>query len=289
MRVLLLHPGAMGESVGLALLAGQHEVAWVSRGRSAETATRAANFRAFDELAQAVSWAEVIVSVCPPHAALTLAETVSACGFGGTYVDANAVAPATAGQIAALFTQRYVDGGIIGPPAHAAGTTRLYLAGKHAPQVAALFSSSVLDARVIDEQTSTEKQASADKQTTAASALKMAYAAYTKGNSALLLAVHALADAAGVRAALEAEWDLSQPGLRKRSSASARGVAPKAWRFVGEMEEIAATFAAYQLPDEFHQGAREVYQRLAELKDVDQADLEAVLAALNAARNTSSD
>jgi hypothetical protein len=105
----------------------------------------------------------------------------------------------------------------------------------------------------------------------------MAYAAYTKGSSALLLAVNALAESAGIREALVKEWDISQPGLSKRSELTAAGTSRKAWRFVGEMEEIAATFAAAGLPDEFHRGAAALYERMAALKDMPPAELEAVL------------
>ena len=87
----------------------------------------------------------------------------------------------------------------------------------------------------------------------AASALKMAYAAWTKGSSALLIAVRALAIREGVDGALHAEWERSQPGLGARSESAVAGNARKAWRFVGEMEEIAATFAAAGLPAGFHE------------------------------------
>jgi hypothetical protein len=102
----------------------------------------------------------------------------------------------------------------------------------------------------------------------AASALKMAYAAVTKGTSALLLAVRALAASEGVDEALLAEWGRSQPELPKRSESAARDSARKAWRFVGEMDEIAAAFEAAGLPGGFHQAAGEIYQRLAGYKDV---------------------
>jgi 3-hydroxyisobutyrate dehydrogenase-like beta-hydroxyacid dehydrogenase len=114
----------------------------------------------------------------------------------------------------------------------------------------------------------------------AASALKMCYAAYTKGTAALLLAVRALAEAEGVTPTLLAEWDRSQPGLADRSQAAARGTGAKAWRFAGEMHEIADTFAAAGLPDGFHRAAAELYGRLAPLKDAPAPDLDGVLALL---------
>ena len=94
-----------------------------------------------------------------------------------------------------------------------------------------------------------------------ASAVKMAYAAWTKGTAALLLAARALARAEGVEDALLAEWALSQPALADRSQAAARSAATKAWRWVAEMEEIAASMAAAGLPDGFHQAAAEIFRR----------------------------
>ena len=101
----------------------------------------------------------------------------------------------------------------------------------------------------------------------AASAIKMAYAAWTKGSSALLIAVRALAIREGVDGALRAEWERSQPGLGARSESAVAGNAKKAWRFVGEMEEIAATFAAAGLPPGFHEACATVYGRLGRYKD----------------------
>ena len=94
-----------------------------------------------------------------------------------------------------------------------------------------------------------------------ASALKMAYAAWTKGTGAMLLAIRELAQAEGVEDGLLAEWDLSQPELRERHERAARSAEAKGWRWVGEMEEIAASFEAVGLPGGFHQAAAEMYRR----------------------------
>lgn len=270
MNVLLLHPGAMGSSVGAALLANGHDVGWAAAGRSADTRKRAEDcgLRSFDTVADGVRFAQLVISVCPPEAALAVAREVRQAEFDGTYLDGNAVAPASATEIADIYGDRFVDGGIIGPPAWRAGAMRFYLSGPGAPQVAALFHGSLVDARAIAGGAG------------AASALKMCYAAFTKGSSALLLAVRALAERHGLAAELLAEWDVSQPGLAARSEGTARSTSPKAWRFEGEMREIADTFAAAQLPDGFHRAAAEVYARMAELKEVDGADIDAALAAI---------
>jgi 3-hydroxyisobutyrate dehydrogenase-like beta-hydroxyacid dehydrogenase len=249
----LLHPGEMGAAVG-ACLAGQgYRVLWAADGRSAATAERAERAGLADagSIADLTGQADVIFSVCPPHAALATARLVAGAGFGGLYVDANAIAPGTARQVRAAVAARgagYVDGGIIGPPPGAQpGSTRLYLSGDRAGETAALLAGTALEARVIGGPAE------------AASAVKMAYAGWTKGSAALLLATAALARAEGVEEALEAEWALSQPGLPARYDAARRSAAAKGWRWTGEMEEIAASMAADGLPGGFHRAAAEIF------------------------------
>ena len=246
----LLHPGEMGAAVGKCLAGAGHRVLWVPEGRSAATRERAAE-AGLDGCgwAEMAARSEVIVSVCPPHAALDVARQVA--GFRGLYLDANAVSPATAGEVAAIVEAGgadFADGGIIGPPPVAPGSTRLYLSGPRAGEVQALFGGTDVDARVVPPPGS-------------ASAVKMAYASWTKGSAALLLAARALARAEGVESVLLEEWGLSQPGLEKRWDGAAAAAAAKGWRWVGEMEEIAAAMAAAGLPEGFHQAAAEIYRR----------------------------
>ena len=260
----------MGASLGAALVGNGHDATWAADGRSAATAQRAerAGLRAVGTLAEALRGAQVAVSVCPPDAAVDVAWQVRLAGFGGLYVDGNAIAPDTAMEIASLFREGFVDGGIIGPPAWREGATRFYLSGEHADEVAALFAGSLVDARVCAGGVG------------AASALKMCYAAYTKGTSALLLSVRALAEHSGVAAELIDEWRISQPALPDRSVATAASTSPKAWRFAGEMREIAATFAAADLPSGFHLSAAAIYRRMAALKDRPGANIDDVLQAI---------
>ena len=258
--VAMLHPGEMGSVVGACARAAGARVVWASEGRGGSTAGRAgaAGLEDLGTLRAAVMASDVVLSVCPPHAAVDVARAVSAEGFRGVFVDGNAVAPATAREIAEKIQAAgaaFVDGGIVGPPPDKPGSTRLYLSGGDAARVAAVFQGSALEAIVVEGPPG------------AASAVKMAYASWTKGTSALIMAVRAMAAAEGVDEALLAEWDRSQPGLRERSESAVRGSAKKAWRFVGEMEEIAATYAAAGLPDGFHRAAGEIYQRLSEFKD----------------------
>ena len=238
----LLHPGEMGAAVGAVLRGQGVRVVWASDGRSEETRARAEDAGLEDVgSVSRVAEADVVVSICPPHAALDVARSLES--FAGVYVDANAVSPATASKVAEVVDE-FVDGGIVGSPPRERGTTRLYLSGERAEEIAELFAGSVLDARVVSN----------------ASALKMAYAAWTKGTAAMLLAIRELAFREGVEAALLAEWDLSQPELRDRFARAARSAEAKGWRWVGEMEEIAATFEAAGLPGGFHRAAAEVYR-----------------------------
>jgi 3-hydroxyisobutyrate dehydrogenase-like beta-hydroxyacid dehydrogenase len=247
----LLHPGEMGAAVGRALRAHGETVLWASAGRSAATAERAvqAGLEDAGDVAGLCSRCEVLLSVCPPHAAVEVAQAARA--FTGVYVDANAIAPETARTIAGLQPQ-FVDGGIVGPPPLEPGSTRLYLSGGEAHRIAGLFTGTSVDARVLCGEPG------------AASALKAAYAGWTKGSGALLLTVRELARAEGVEDALLEEWSLSIPELEERSSGARRSAHRKGWRWIGEMEEIARGMAAQGLPTGFHEAAAEAFRRAAQ-------------------------
>ncbi len=140
----LLHPGEMGASVGAAARAAGARVLWCPEGRSAATRGRAeaAGLEARPTLQALCDESEVIVSVCPPASAAALAVAVAETGFEGSFVDANAIAPRTVRELAECFDPArvgFVDGGLIGPPAWRAGTTRLHLSGDGAEAIAAGF------------------------------------------------------------------------------------------------------------------------------------------------------
>ena len=255
----VLHPGAMGAAIGSALRPRAGAVIWAAAGRSRATSKRAelADLVGVPDTAAVARRSDVIVSVCPPHAAREVAEEVAVAldpAPGGripVYVDANAVSPATVAEIRAVVEGaggRFVDGGIVGPPPERAGTTRLFLSGAEAETVAAAFAGTVVETPLLGRDPGR------------ASALKMAYAAWTKGTAALVLAIRATARAEGVEDALLAEWARSQPDATGRSEAAADAVARKGWRWIAEMEEIAATFAAAGQPDGFHRAAAEVFR-----------------------------
>jgi 3-hydroxyisobutyrate dehydrogenase-like beta-hydroxyacid dehydrogenase len=257
--VALLHPGEMGAAIGACLGGRGMRVVWASAGRSAATRSRAkaAVLEDLGPLERALSVADVVLSVCPPHGAFALAREVAAHGFSGVYIDANAISPVTVRNIARVVEAAgatFVDGGIIGPPPIPGVSSRIYLSGGRAKDIATLFAGSNLEAIPLEGAAG------------AASALKACYAAWTKGATALLAAIRALATHEGIEAALLEEWKRSQPELPKRSEVITVQ-ARKAWRWVGEMEEIAASFEAAGLPGGFHLAAADLYRRLEGFKD----------------------
>jgi 3-hydroxyisobutyrate dehydrogenase-like beta-hydroxyacid dehydrogenase len=245
----LLHPGEMGAAVGAVARA---DVLWAPDGRSEATSERARRAGltgvGLDEL---LARADVVLSICPPHAAADVARTAAGAGFHGVYCDANAVSPATArdvGHIVEAAGATFVDGGIVGGPPTEPGT-RLYLSGTAAPTVAELFAGTDLEPVVLGDDIG------------AASALKMCYAGWSKGTAALVLALAQAADALGVGEALRAEWERSVPGMTGRLERAEASAAKKGWRWVGEMREIDATLRAAGVPDGFHAAAAEIFER----------------------------
>src|SRR5262249_20912215 len=188
----------------------------VSTGRSDATAARAqaAGLEDAGDIAALAHAADVILSVCPPHAARDVAAEVG--GFDGGYGDANAVAPATAREIGTSFEQ-FVDGGIVGPPP-GESPTHLYLSGPDAMRVAQLFDGTPVDARIVSDRVGD------------ASAVKATYAAWSKGSAALLLAIVRVAQVEGVDETLLAEWRESIPALEERLAGAQRSAEAKGWR-----------------------------------------------------------
>ncbi len=270
-KIGFLHPGAMGISLAASVQNSGHEAYWISDGRSAATHKRAEEHGLIDTgvLAHLTQICEVVISICPPHAAVDVAQSVAALSFQGLYLDANAIAPQTSIRIQEIVERagaRYVDGSVIGGPAWEKGNTWLHLSGGYAQEIAVLFESGPLEINITGEEIGK------------ASALKMAYAAYSKGTTALLAAILALAENFDVRESLEAEWAKDDPTFVEQAHKRTQRVTAKAWRFAGEMDEIAKTFAEAGLPSGFHGAAGYIYRRMAEFKDAKkEPELEEVL------------
>ena len=270
----IINPGAMGISVAATLKNSGYAVLWAGQGRSEQSVARAAEHDLTDvgTMAALFDRSDALVSVCPPHAAEEVVDQVIASGFEGIFIDANAIAPEKAqrfGRKMAAAGITFIDGGIIGEPAWEPGQTWLYLSGAEAETAVPFFSAGPLETELVGPQIGQ------------ASALKMVFAAYTKGHSALLALVLAGAESLGVRPALEGQWARYWPDFSEETEQRVRQVTAKAWRFEGEMQEIAATFESVGLPGGFHGSAAEIYRRMAGFKDAAQTpEIEAVLAAL---------
>jgi len=270
----ILHPGAMGISVAASALQSGHQVCYASQKRSDATRARATehNLRDLETVGQLCQTCSIIISVCPPHAAEEVAQQVIDHGFKGLYLDANAISPQKAIRIGELTTSAgitFVDGGIVGGPAWDPGETWLYISGKDAKRIADCFSAGPLETSLIGDEIGK------------ASAIKMSYAAYTKGTTALLTSILALSESLGVREELMAQWERDWPGFPTQTESRARRVTARAWRFAGEMDEIASTFESAGLHGGFHRAAGEVYRRLASFKDAEELpELDSVLNAI---------
>ncbi|MFZ8928753.1 MAG: DUF1932 domain-containing protein [Pseudohongiellaceae bacterium] len=281
MKIGILHPGEMGAAIAASACNSGMDVYWCSEGRSAATLERANSLglNALPSLQSLCDTCDLLISVCPPHAALELAELVMACNFQGIYADVNAVSPTTVTTIASKLEKagiEVVDGGIIGLPPVTRGTTWLYLSGKTAATVMDCFDAGPLETEVLSDRIGQ------------ASGLKICFAANSKGKAALHTAILAAADNMGVRDALENQWDIFNPGFTAKSHGRIRQVARKSWRFTGEMKEIAATLESNGLPREFFDAAAEIYERQITFKDVEKEPaIEAILEMVKASRNTS--
>ena len=257
-----LHPGAMGISLTVSAQNSGHIAYWASEGRSPETYKRAlkknlVETQTIEELCDRCS---IITSVCPPHAATEVAEQILQYSFKGIYADVNAISPERAKDIGEMMSDagiEFVDGGIIGGPAREPDSTWLYLSGHAADQIATCFASGPLETEIIGDEIGK------------ASALKMCFAANTKGATALLCAIVAAVEELGVRKELETQWSRYDPEFAQETLSRISRVTAKAWRFSGEMEEIASTFESIGLPNGFHLAAHDIYQRISKFKGAD--------------------
>ena len=256
--VALLQPGAMGSRVGGELVTAGREVRWLADGRTAATAERAdrEGLRRTTIAAELVDGADLVLSVCPPQAALDLARLVASTGFSGTYVDANPISPGLLREVESTVTvagATFVDGGIVGPPPAAGRRTHLYLSGPRAAvqQVASAFAGTAVTALDLGDRVG------------AASAAKQAYALFNKGGLALAHVAGEIAAAYGVSDTLAAE--AARPGgdvLADATDLTAQ-LRQVAWRWAPELEETAATLRAAGLDPAPAQAAAAVFARLA--------------------------
>ena len=258
-KIGILSPGDMGGGVGAALTEHGHDVITCVAGRSRETQARAERlgFRLAADLEALLAEADIVLSILPPEAAMGLARDVAAAmrrsGSAPPYADCNAVSPETARAIAALFEGTgapFIDAGIIGAAPRPGGSpTRFYVSGETADLLDVLDGKGISVRRVGAE-------------IGRASAVKMCYASITKGTNTLHTAAMTVADSLGVGETVRAEIDESLPSVMQHMRGTIPRLPADSGRWVGEMEEIARTFASAGVTPRFHQGAAEIFRLL---------------------------
>jgi 3-hydroxyisobutyrate dehydrogenase-like beta-hydroxyacid dehydrogenase len=263
----LMGVGAMGAGIGGSLVSAGSHVVSVLADRSTASRARAVaqGIEEVDDLGAVMARSRILLSIVPPGVASAVADGAArmardAGAEGRIFVDCNAISPGRSRQIAAAVHaagMSYVDGGLIGAPPSPGRPTALYLSGEGGDVVADALRTPEIRAEWLGPEPAA-----------AASALKMSYAAWTKGLNALVLSIRALARAEGVDEALVAEWQRSQPAALAAVD-RAPGTAEKAWRWVAEMREIATSLDEAGLPDGAFLSAAELYRRLERYKDVD--------------------
>ncbi|MDQ6834341.1 MAG: DUF1932 domain-containing protein [Chloroflexota bacterium] len=255
----ILSPGDMGHIVGAVLRGHGVRMLTCLDGRSARTRALAAEAGIEDvpTVEDLVVAADIVLCILVPAEATGVAQRVAsairATGADLLYADCNAIAPQTVRTIGETIIGaggRFADVGIIGGPPKQPGT-RFYASGPGAADFVALNDYG-LDVRVLD--------GSVGK----ASGLKMCYGALTKGLQALGTELLVAAKLMGLEETLRAEQEQSTPDVLSWLQRAVPTMPPKAYRWVGEMEEIAATFASLGMTPNIFQGAADLYQFIAE-------------------------
>lgn len=278
-KIAVIGMGAMGSAVARTLLSSGAEIVTRLEGRSAQTRERATASGIKDGDLKALLASDIILSIVPPSQALAVAEQIGKLARAekpvGVFIDCNAVSPETVAKVADAFDESgmmVLDGCIIGgPPEMGKRGPRLYISGG-AGQVVPLLVEYGLDARLLDSGLG------------AASALKMSYAGINKGLIGLATAMLLAAAKSGADKALMSELAESQPQLLAKLSTSIPDMYPKAYRWVAEMEEIAAFLGTNAPGASVFAGIAGVFQKMA----VDNSGDQVLAAALSEMLETGS-
>jgi len=271
--------GEMGSAIGRRLLENGCRVFTELHGRgpSSQERVRAAGIEVIANDDEFATQADFILSIVPPGVAVNVAQRfrgpIDRTRKKPTYVECNAISPATTRRIEGVLAETkcaYIDAGIIGgpPPLHRPEISpRIYASGEDAHSLTAI-SQYGLDIAVLDGPIG------------AASALKMAYGGLTKGLAAIGTAMVAVSARHGLADALSAELARSQPELLKHLKWLLLAMPPKAYRWVAEMEQIAEYLEREENGDTIYKGAARLYEHIA--AEVDSRSSNDVLLALAA-------
>lgn len=258
--VAILMPGDMGHGVGEALIQRGHRVVSPLGGRSDHTRGLAARagIEDVDTIDNAVAAADLILSILPPDRAVpqaaAVAEAMVRTGTTPAYADCNAISPDTMAEVAAALADTgaaVIDCGIVGLNPIKSPPTRFYVSGPDTTAIEAIACDAL---KVIPIGTEIGK----------GSALKMVYAAGTKGVWTLQTALLLTAARSGVLDALLGELEYSQSAQLAAMRSRIPVIPADSERWVPEMEEIARTFASVGVTDGFHKGAAEIFRVMAE-------------------------
>jgi 3-hydroxyisobutyrate dehydrogenase-like beta-hydroxyacid dehydrogenase len=257
-KIAILMPGDMGHGVGRALGQHGHEVMTCLAGRSARTQglAEAAGMRDTGSLEALVAEADLILSILPPDSAVAqagaVAASMAATGARPVYIDCNAVSPMTVREVGAIIAAAgapFIDCGIIGLAPGKGKAPRFHVSGPDTTPIERLDGKGI---NVI----------AMGPEIGRASALKMVYAGLTKGTMTLHTAMLLAAWQLGIYDEAVAEYADSQHGALAAMQNRVPKIPADAGRWIGEMEEIAATLASVGVPSGFHDGAAEIYRVL---------------------------
>ncbi|MEU8927506.1 DUF1932 domain-containing protein [Kitasatospora sp. NPDC048545] len=276
----VLHPGSMGAAVAACAVSAGAHVLWCSAGRSSTTSARAGQFglEPVAELSKLLARAEVVLSLCPPAAAEDVAAEVASHGFGGLYVEGNAISPERSARIAEVLSgsaRAVVDGAVIGSPPVGSKRTRLYLSGptEETALVGRIFAGTAVSTPVLGEEIGQ------------ASALKLSYTAYQKASRVLAALSYGLAEHHGVGQEL-LDVASARSGSYLVETDYIAKTAKRAWRWAPEMEEAGDSLRAAGLPDELMRAAASTLGRWETARD-QSLTVEQALEVLTGARTLS--
>ena len=266
----LMSPGHMGHLIGLTLQRSGFNIITSLKDRSTRTKNLSEKAKILNvgTIKNLVHESDILLSIVPPQNALKVATTVASeiqiSGKTALYVDCNAIAPQTTKKMGSIITKsgfHFVDGGIIGNPPSTNSITRLYVSGPKAHDITLLSTNNFSIIRISD--------LIGD-----ASALKMCYAALTKGTAALQLAQLTVAQILGIDNYLEEELLLSKNDLYTSMKSALPKLPAKAHRWIEEMNQISLTFKSAGVTGSFHSGAKEIYKKVSKTSFAQEDEIE---------------
>ncbi len=266
--IAVIGAGGMGSGVARRLTENGARVVTLLEGRSTATLDRAKSAGMVGADLDTIASADVILSIVPPGEAVRVAEDLAPAlrrsPRPALFVDCNAIDVRTTEQIAAIIAGTpagVADGSIIGMPPQPDGRgPTFYFSGPEAGKLSGLAD---LGLRI----------AILDAPIGAASALKMSYAGITKGLTAVATSMILAASRAGAAEALFEELSYSQPQLLARFGTALPSMYPRAYRWVAEMQEIAAFAGDDPGARQIYEGAADLYERLAADHQGDNAEI----------------